>query len=222
VVSNELLRDSSPSAEQLIRDALVEASSQRIDTTFLSTSAAVAGVSPAGILNGVSALTTLGNDGVGVREDISQLYDPFFTAKNSSGLYLVMYSGLAKKVSLIVNALGQTEFGTLNAAGGTLLGDNVVTGDNVTAGHLILLKPSDIYKIGDMGVEVSISKEATIEQDSAPQGASDTPVAASATLMSMFQTESTAIKIVHPINFAKRRSTAVQYVSNAAYGVATP
>lgn len=222
VVSNELIRDSSPSAEQLVRDALVEASAQRIDTTFLSTSAAVSGVSPAGILNGVSALTSAGNDGVGVRGDISQLYAPFITAKNASGLTLVMNTALAKAIQLMVNPLGQSDFPTLNASGGSLLGDNVVTGDNVTAGHLILLKASDIYKIGDTGVEVSISKEATIEQDSVPQGASDTPTAASATLMSMFQTESTAIKIVHAINFAKRRATAVAYVDNANYEVATP
>ena len=49
VVSNELLRDSTPSAEMLVRDALVNASSQRIDQTFLSTTAASALVSPAGI-----------------------------------------------------------------------------------------------------------------------------------------------------------------------------
>ncbi len=222
VVSNELLRDSTPAAEQLVRDALVEASAQRIDTTFLSTSAAVSGVSPAGILNGLSPMTSLGNDGVGLRRDIAQLYAPFFTAKNAGGLWLVMNNSQAKEIQLMVNALGNTEFPNINAAGGNLLGDTVITGDNVTAGHIILLKPSDIYKIGDLGVEVSISREAMIEQDSAPQGASDTPVAASATLMSMFQTESTAIKIVHPINFAKRRSSAVAYVNNADYGVSTP
>ena len=47
VVSNELLRDSTPAAEALVRDALVEASAQRIDNTFISNTAASAGVSPA-------------------------------------------------------------------------------------------------------------------------------------------------------------------------------
>src|SRR5690606_20200726 len=37
VVSKELLRDSSPSAEMLVRDSLVKASAQRVDLTFLGT-----------------------------------------------------------------------------------------------------------------------------------------------------------------------------------------
>lgn len=221
VISNELLRDSSPSAELLVRDSLVDASVQRIDTTFLSTTAASAGVSPAGLLNGVTAIPTDGVDAESLRADIKALYAPFLTAKNASGLSFVMTPSLAKSIQLMRNALGQREFEGINQNGGTLEGDPVVTGDNVGTNHLILLKPSDIYRIGDGGLEVSVSREATIEQDTAPQGASDTPVAASATLMSMFQTESTAIKVVRSINFAKRRTSAVQYITGADYGSAS-
>ena len=223
VSSKELLRDSSPAAEMLIRDGLVEASAQKIDTTFLSSSAAVANVSPAGML--ASPLSDLGSNGYtadALRADIKELYAPFLSAKNATGLYFVMTPTLAKAISLINNALGQPEFPNITATGGTLTGDPVVTGDNVGSTQLILLKPSDIYRIGDMGIQVSLSMDATIEQDSAPQGyAGSPPVAASATLMSMFQTESVAFKVVRPINFAKRRSSAVQYIGDAAYGDAT-
>ncbi len=217
VISNELIRDSSPDAEMMVRDALVQASAQRVDTTFLSTSAAVAGVSPAGILNGLTGITPAGTDADSVRADIKALYAPFITARNSSGITLVTTPSLAKSLQLMVNALGQMEFAGLNSTGGMLLGDNVVTGDNVPAGAVIALKPSDIYRIGDLGVQVSISKDAMIEQNTTPTGATDTPVAASATFTSMFQSESTAIKIVRPINFAKRRASAVAYVTGAAY-----
>jgi HK97 family phage prohead protease len=217
VVSNELLRDSSPAAEQLIRDALVDASAQRIDTTFLSTTAASSGVSPAGILNGLTPIASAGADAAGLRSDIKALYRNFITAKNVGGLQLVMHPSQAKALSLLVNSLGQTEFPGLNAEGGSLLGDTVVTGENVEGSFLILLKPSDIYRIGDTGVEVSMSREASIAQNSAPAGATDTPVGETEAWTSMFQEESTAIKVVRSINFAKRRSTAVAYVSNADY-----
>lgn len=101
--------------------------------------------------------------------------------------------------------------------GGTLEGDPVVTGDNVGATHLILLKPSDIWRIGDMGVEVSLSMDATIEMDDSPAGDGGTPTAGDSNAVSMFQTENVAFKVVRPINFAKRRSHAAQYVSDAAY-----
>lgn len=217
VISNELLRDSSPAAEMLVRDALVDASSQRIDTTFLSAIAASAGVSPAGLLNGLTPIASAGVDAAGLRADIKALYRPFITAKNVDGLALVMHPAQAKALSLLVNALGQPEFPGLTVNGGTLLGDTVVTGDNVDGGSIILLKPSDIYRIGDTGVEVSMSREAMIEQSTAPSGATDTPVAAGQYMTSMFQAESTAIKVVRSINFAKRRASAVAYINNADY-----
>lgn len=218
VCSKELVLDSSPSAEMLIRDALAEASAQRVDTTFLSTTAASSGVSPAGLLNGLSAAVPSGADAAAVRADLLTLYSGFLSAKNASGLVQIMTPSMAKALSLLVNALGQTEFPGLNANGGTLLGDPVYTGDNVTPGHWILLKPSDIWKIGDGGVEVSMSDQATIEQNDAAAGATDTPTAMASHFTSMFQSESVAFKVVRRINYAKRRSGAVAYLDNAEYG----
>lgn len=218
VCSKELITDSSPSAEMWIRDSIAQASAQRVDTTFLSTTAASNGVSPAGILNGLSAASPSGTDAAAVRADLMTLYTGFLTAKNASGLVQVMTPSMAKALALLVNALGQTEFPGLNANGGTLLGDTVYTGDNVTPGDWILLKPSDIWKIGDTGLEVSMSDQATIEQNDAPQGAGDTPTAASATLMSLWQTEQVGFKVVRRINYKLRRSGAVAYLANAEYG----
>lgn len=217
VISNELMRDSSPDAEMLVRDALVQASAQRVDATFFSAAAAVPGVSPAGILAGVAGIVSAGVDAAGLRADIKALYALFIAAKNATGLQLVMNPSLAKSIQLMTNALGQTEFPNVMMMGGNLLGDPIVTGDNVNPLFMALLKPSDIYRIGDTGVQVSVSNTAMIEQSSAPTGATDTPVAASQVFNSMFQSESTAIKVVRSINFAKRRASAVAYINNAAY-----
>lgn len=218
VSSKELIMDSQPSAEQWIRDCIAEASAQRVDTTFLGSAAASAGVSPAGLLNGLSALAPSGTDAAAVRADLMSLYAPFLTAKNASGLVQIMTPSMAKALSLLVNSLGQVEFPGLRATGGELLGDTVYTGDNVTPGDWILMKPSDIWKIGDSGIELSMTDTATLEQDDAPAGASDTPTAASATLVNLWQTESIGFKVVRRINYQKRRSGAVVVLSNAEYG----
>lgn len=217
VASKELLADSDPAAEMLIRDSLVEAIAQRIDTTFLSVTAASAGVSPAGILNGVTALHTSGTDEAAVRSMIKALYSQFITDKNASDLKLVMSPGMAKAIGLIVNALGQTSFPGLGAKGGVLLDDPVITGDNVDPSTVLLIKPRDIWLIGDSGVDVSMSDSAMIEQNSAPLGATDTPTAASVTLTSMFQEDSVAIKVVRRLNYKKRRANAVAYVDDADF-----
>jgi len=181
----------------------------------------VSGVSPAGLLNGLTGIGSTGDDGDNVRGDVKNLYAPFIAAKHISGLVFVMNPALAKSLQLMTNPLGQAEFPGINAMGGTLLGDRVVCGDNINASHLILLDPSNIYKIGDMGIRISVSKEAMIEMGTDATGAALVPTAASKQMISMFQEESTAFKVVRPINFAKRRTTAVAYVSDAAYGTVT-
>ena len=218
VVSKELLRDSTPAAEMLVRDALIQAAVQRIDSTFISTAAASAGVSPAGILNGIPPTSSAGTDGAAVLNDIKELLYAFIAAKNTGGLWHVMHPSLASSLSLLRNALDQYEFPTLNEDGGTLHGRNVATGDNVPSGAFIILKPSDIYRIGMGGIEVSTSEHATIEMDTAPAGATDTPVAPTGKTVGMFQTESMAIKVVQSINFARRRASAVAWINDADYG----
>ena len=216
--SKELLEDSSPAVEMLMRDALEEALRQRIDSTFLSTSNVSAGVSPAGILYNLSIGASNGPDAQSARTDYRTLIANFITAKNLDGLYWVTTPTLGVGLGSMVNALGQPEFPSVNASGGTYMGYPMITGDNVGSGDFILLKPSDIWKIGDMGIQVQVSDTAMLESSSAPSGAADVPTAADQALTSMFQTDSVAIKVTRRISFGLRRSTAVAYIGDAAYG----
>lgn len=218
VVSNELLRDSSPAAEALVRDALVEAASQRIDNTFLSTTAASAGGSPAGLFNGVTSLGSNGFDADAVREDFKELVTVFLNAKNGGGLYSVTSPTLALALSLMFNTLGNREFPEVTAEGGKFLGYPLVTGENTIANSFAVLKPSDIWKIGDGAVQVAVSRDATIEMSSAPIAAGDVPTGQTQNPVGMFQTEQTAFKIVRSMNFAKRRTHAAQIITDAYYG----
>ncbi len=218
VASKEWLRDSNWSAEMLVRDALVEAAAQRIDSTFISTAAASAGVSPAGILNNISATTSAGTDGDAVANDVKELMYRFTQAKNAGGQVFVMNPTLATGLMLMRNALDQYEFPGITEDGGTLLGKRVITGHNVPANALIMLKPSDIYRIGAGSLEISMSDTAAIEMSNTPTADTDTPTAPTGKQVSMFQTESVAFKVVMPINFARRRESAVAWINDADYG----
>ena len=219
VISMELLEDSQPSAEMLVRDGLVEASSQRVDTTFLSATAASAGVSPAGILNGVTPIVPSGTDLAAVRADMQSLIYPFVQGKMGTGITLLMNPATALALSFMYGTLDQRAFPEINQTGGSINGMRVVVGDNVTPGDVIAIRTSDVWRIGDSGIRISMSREATIEQRDDPTGATDTPVGVTTTgLTSMFQEESIAFKVVRRINFQKRRSNAVQYLSNVEWG----
>lgn len=212
------MRDSSPEAEALIRDSIEQAATQRIDTTFLSADAASAGISPAGLLHGVSGTAATGTDPAALRADMKAVLATFDAAKDNGNLQIVTTRTLARNISMMFTAFGSPEFPGMTPNGGTLFGYPVLVGDNVPSGDIIVLNPGEIYRIGDLGMQVSISRDAMIEQSSVPTGATDTPVAASQAFTSMFQSESTAFKVVRPINFAKRRSTAVAFITGATYG----
>lgn len=218
VISMELLEDSQPSAEMLVRDGLAEASAQRIDMTFLSATAATPGVSPAGIKYNVSAITPSGNDLAAFYNDLQALLSPFVTGKMASGIQLIMNPASGMGIGMLRGTLDQRPFATISENGGSVDGRVVYVGDNVTAGDIIAIRSADVWKIGDSGIRVSMSKEATIEQSDAPTGATDTPVAQSAYPTNMFQEESVAFKVTRRINWQKRRSTAVTYISGADYG----
>lgn len=219
VVSNEWLRDSSPDGLALVGDGLRKAIATAVDTLFLSATGASANVAPAGILNGTSAINSNGGDAQSIATDVKALFAPFISAKNTAGGFVwVMTPTTALALSLMRNALGQPEYPTITPSGGTFQGYPVVTGDNMGTTDIILIKPSDVWKIGDLGVTLSISTEAMIEQDDAPTGETKTPTAASASMVSMFQDESTAIKVVRPISWGKRRAGCAQYITDAAYG----
>lgn len=218
-ISKELLRDSTPAAEALVRDSLAEASAQIIDTTFLGTAAASAGVKPAGIFNGVTPVSSVGTDAFAVRDDVATLVNKFITTKNATNLVWVMHPSTALTLSLMRTSLGITEFPGITAQGGTFFGFPVVLGNNVGAAVLALVRPSDIYKIGDSGVTVDTSAEASIEMASDPTGALLVPTGASKQPVSMFQSDSVAIKVVRSVNYAKRRAGAAQFVDDANYNI---
>lgn len=218
VASKEWLRDASWSAEMLVRDALVDAAAQRIDLTFLSAAAGVTGVSPAGILNNISSTLSAGTDGDGVANDMKELMYRFTNARNSGGQVVIMNPALATGLALMRNALDQYEYPGLNEEGGSLLGKRVITGDNVNPNQLIMLKPSDIYRIGSGSIDVSMTDTASIEMSDTPTMDTDTPTGPTGKVVSMFQTESVAFKVVMPMNFARRRESAVAWIGDADYG----
>jgi HK97 family phage major capsid protein len=217
-ISIELLEDSSPSAMQLVQDSLIADSAQLIDTTFFSASAASAGVSPAGIVNGVAGTASAGTDAQGVVTDLDVLTQAFITAKNTGGLKYVSRPALAQKISGFLSFASAPIFPGLSEVGGTLQQKPYLTSDNVVSGDLLLIKPQDIFRIGDRGLSIDVSRDATLEFASDPTGSAlGTPVAQSKQPVNLFASGMIGVRLIRRINWAKRRSSAVARITGAAY-----
>ncbi len=224
VISDELARFSSPSAEMLVRDTLAAAVIERADVDFIDpTSAAVSNVNPASITYGLTPYNQSGTTADAIRADLGTLMSAFLSHNlNPAGAVLIMPNSLALVLSLLRNDLGNKEFPDLTLMGGTLEGIPVVTSQYAAnpsgAGNLvILLNAPEIFLSDDGQVTVDISREASLQMaDNPTNEAGSNPVATS--LVSMFQTNNLAIRAERYINWAKRRSTAVVYMDDVSWG----
>jgi HK97 family phage major capsid protein/HK97 family phage prohead protease len=210
VLTDELVRMSSPSAELLVRDSLAQALIARLDVDFVNPAkAAVSNVSPASITNSATAVAATGTDYDAFKVDAKVMMGRFITANIplSDGVW-IMQSTQALAFSLMQNALGQAEFPGMTMNGGTLLGLPVIVSQHVPSGVVALVAASEIYLADDGQVMIDTSREATLMMDSAPT---------SVATRSMFQHNEIAIRAERYINWSKRRSAACQYISGAAY-----
>ncbi|RUJ65364.1 phage major capsid protein [Pseudomonas aeruginosa] len=222
VATMEVIRDSSPAADGIIRDQLAAALRERLDIDFIDPAkAAVAGVSPASILNGVAGIPSSGNTADDVRADIRALFNAFIAANNAptSGVWL-MPATTALALSLMQNPLGQAEFPGISMTGGELFGLPVIVSEYIpsaSAGAVVaLVNASDIYLGDEGGVDLSMSTEASLQMDNAP----DNPTTASAVLVSLWQRNLVGFRAERAINWARRRASAVAYLTGVNWGAA--
>ena len=218
VLAEELVRFSNPGAEALVRDGLAGCLIERMDTDFIDPAvAAVANVSPASITNGVASIASSGDTADDVRADLLALWATAMAANlpaTSAAYITTPQVGLS--LGLMRNALGQQEFPGINMNGGILEGVPVITSNYVPAGTFILVFASEIWFSDDGLVTVDASREASLEMLDNPTNDSVTPTPT--TVVSMFQTDSIALRAHRFINWSKRRSQAVAWLHAVSWG----
>jgi HK97 family phage major capsid protein/HK97 family phage prohead protease len=234
VLTEELVRFSNPAAEQVVRQDLIDTIRVFLDVQFLDPAvAAVSNVSPASITNGVTPIPASGTTVEHARVDGTAAMQAMLVAGiGLSGAVWLMDEITAAILGGAQNALGQPEFPGLSPTGGNWLGLPVITTEAVPpnvistespplypAGRIIVLvKPSEIMLADDGQVMLDVSREATLQMDSAPTH----PVTASQTLVSLWQHNMIGVRAERWINWLRRRSGAVQYIAGVAYQVTTP
>lgn len=218
VITEELLRFSNPAAEALVRDNLAAAVIERLDIDFVDPAkAAVTNVSPASITNGVTPIVSSGTDTDAIRSDIKALMQSYLAANiTPTTAVWIMPSMVALSLSLMTNPLGQREFPNVALNGGNFNGMPVIVSDYVPAGTVILANASDIFLADDGQVTLDASREASLQMDTAPTGNSLT--GSGTATVSMFQTNSVAIRAERYINWQKRRASAVAVLTGVAWG----
>lgn len=215
VITEELARTSSPSAEATIRADMIAGIAQFLDVQFIDpAAAAVAGVSPGSITNGVTPITSTGTTPANARTDMIALMNAL-TAANIpvAGSVVVMSEANALALSASLNALGQPLFPGVDITGGTAMGVKVIT-SQVAGNNVVLFNPGCVLLADDGGVTIDVSREASLQMDSAPMGTPDATVV----MQSLWQLNLIGLRAERFIHWKKARTGCVAYTVQAYAG----
>lgn len=208
VMSEELVRLSSPSAEETVRRDLVEQVSRFMDAQLLLPAVTATANRPASITNGVAATVASGTDGDALRYDIAQAMAPMDAAElPGDTLVAVMPRAVARGIAGLTNALGQKEFPGFTRNGGDLDGIPALVSNSAPAGYIVFIEAGEILLADDGTVRLDASNQATLRA-----------TAEADPTISLWQENLIAVRAERWVTYKKRRSAAVSVISGAAYG----
>ena len=170
-MTKEIAERSTPQIEGLLRSALSEAYSQVLDAALLSSSTAVAGVRPAGLLAGLAGGATGAGAAAGttagsaVRTDLQNMLAYFQSGRVGSRPVLIMNDSTRLSLSMSVSSLGDYLFRD-EIASGRLLGMEVISSANVTAGTVIMVDADSLALAFD-APSFDVSDVATVTEANA-------------------------------------------------------
>lgn len=226
VIPAETLRLASPSADVLVRDDLAASIIQQSDSDFIDpANAGTSNIKPASVTNGVSAVVATGTTTqAGIATDVLNVFSPWISANiDPTGGAWIMSPTTAMALSLMVNSLGNKVFNGIDINGGMFQGLPVIVSQAAglvgasDGAHIVVLVHAPSILLADDGqVAVDVSFEASLEMSDAPANSAATGTGAS--VVSMFQTDSAAIRATRWVNWVKGRSQAVQYLSAVHWG----
>lgn len=229
VDTEELLRFANHptiSAETAMRDGLTRALVAKIDTSLLDPAlAAVSGVNPASLTNGLSLGSSAGNTADDVRTDVLALIAAVSaiglgTTRNVDvrDIVLIMPPGVALALSLMYTTVGVRSFPDITVNGGTLAGFPVLVSNYAAqAGYgnlVVAVVASEINLADDGQVTVDMSREASLEMNDAPTQSGTTGVS----LVSLWQDNLVAFRAERYINWGLRRSGVVAALQSVNWG----
>lgn len=207
VLTEEMILDSSPAADILVRDTLISAISGKIDKDFIDPKKTeTSKLSPASITNKGVVVTSVGNNVQSIKRDAIAMHQPFIKANiPTDRLVWVMGSSTALTLSLMETPTGAPAFPGITPGGGFFLGKPVMVSGNVGK-MVILADAASILIAKDDDITVKYSQDASIKMSSDPENDS------AAESVSMFQNDMIAIKTDQYINWSLARKDAVSYI----------
>lgn len=202
VVTDELLRNLSSAGQSLFSRELAGAIAESVDLAFLSS-----------VASGITPITSAGTSATNAKHDLRTALLQV-SGIGSEKLYWCAAVDVAKKASAL-DAAGLDAFPAMSAAGGEMAALPCLVSSGIPAGNLYLLDGSQIAADATAPT-IQASTESDILMDSTPSGSSAVPTPG--TMVSMFQTDSTALMATCWFGAQRLRTSAVAVVNSINWG----
>lgn len=238
--TKELALRSSPQIESLIRQFIISDAGTQLDANFFSEAAAVVGVRPDGVLEGVTG-TAASTGGATPADDMTQdlrnLIDPIVSANMGKTLRIYMHPTNALAMASVLTATGVYLFRD-ELAQGRLGGIPVTTSTNIATDEIIAVDLAELA-VAMSAVDFDVSDTATIVEygdlgldpvmtpDTHPRTPNSGTVsdainaldaaAGLGPVRSLYQTHSVGIKMTQYLSWARLRAGMVNRITGVDY-----
>lgn len=220
--TREIDEHSVPAIEGLLRDAIQEDTAVSLDSILLDSNAATT-VRPAGILNGVAALTaTAGGGFAALVGDIKQITGALLTGTSGNIRNPVWLMNPQQVLSAgLTPAPNSGVFPFQDQVGaGRLMTWPIIDSGTVPLGTVIAIDAADFVSVGGDAPRFEVSDQATLhEEDTTPLpiASAGTPNTVAAPVRSLWQTDSLALRLILPLNWTIRRTGVVAWTQNVTW-----
>lgn len=204
VFTFEVLRLSN--AAEIIQPELIAASALAVDSYLVDPTNSGASNRPASVTYGVTPVAST-NDPLA---DLKNLVRHFSGDLASS--YILTDPQTATSLALYTDGNGAVMFQDCGPRGGSILQIPLLTSTasphDSSGGQIVLLDASALA-VADDGIRFDFSEQAAIAMSDSPSSP--------ATMVSMYQTNSSALRMIHFVGWGMARSGSVAYIADAAY-----
>lgn len=213
--SRELAKRSTPAIEAIVRQGILEDTASILDSALLDATASSA-ARPAGLLNGVSAVSSgyAGADHTAVKEDFKALLGPFISANAADNITVIMNPAQALSIAMMDGP--DNNAGWFSGISGRV---NIVESTYATAGRLIAIRNSDFYTATGDAPEFDINETATVHmEDTTPlEIVSGTGPTTADPVRSFYQTATVGVRMLMDVAWVMGRQSMVQWIDTTTY-----
>jgi len=220
--TREIAEHSNPEIEGILRKLIQDDTQVAVDTVLIDATSFTS-IRPSGLRAGVSATTATAGGGIAALVgDVKALTAVLAGANSLRSPVWIMNPVQKNSIGLTQGAAGAVAFpfqGEMNS--NRLVGYPVIVSSTVPVGMVILLDAADFMSVTGDDPRFDVSNQATLHfEDTTPlqitTGAQGSAVAATP-VRSMFQTDSLALRMILPMNWAMLRTGVIAWTQSVTW-----